>query len=124
MGCGDAIYVDESTIDFPIFLLFFLFSNFPNPEFPIFLFFWASVQLHTLLLETIGRPGFPVLCIVGKMYKRPGWRRKAVRFELLIGKHVLVDYPLCLSAQGGKDLFNLAESKGMMEREVKKLTFY
>lgn len=40
------------------------------------------------------------------------------------GKHVLVDYPLCVSAQGGKDLFNLAESKGMMEREVKKLTFY
>ena len=40
------------------------------------------------------------------------------------GKHVLVDYPLCLSAQSGKDLFNLAESKGMMEREVKKPSFY
>ena len=40
------------------------------------------------------------------------------------GKHVLVDYPLCLSAQSGKDLFHLAESKGIVEREVKKLTFY
>ena len=30
MGCGEAIYVDESTIDFPIFLLFF------NTKFPIF----------------------------------------------------------------------------------------
>ena len=37
MECREAIYVDESTIDFPIFLLFFLFSNFLNPEFPIFL---------------------------------------------------------------------------------------
>jgi len=28
------------------------------------------------------------------------------------GKHVLVDFPLSLSAQSGKELFNLAESKG------------
>ena len=67
MGCREAIYVDESTIDFPIFLLFFLFSNFLNPEFQIFLFFFlATLQLHNLLLETIGRPVFPVLCILGK----------------------------------------------------------
>lgn len=30
------------------------------------------------------------------------------------GKHVLVDFPLCLSAQCGKDLFELAESKGLV----------
>ena len=30
------------------------------------------------------------------------------------GKHVLVDYPFCLSAQSGKDLYDLAESKGMI----------
>ena len=28
------------------------------------------------------------------------------------GKHVLVDFPLSLTAQSGKELFNLAESKG------------
>ena len=33
MGCREAIYVDESTIDFPIFLVFFN-TNFPM--FPIF----------------------------------------------------------------------------------------
>ena len=33
MGCREAIYVDESTIDFPIFLLFF------NTKFPIFSIF-------------------------------------------------------------------------------------
>ena len=67
MGCREAIYVDESTIDFPIFLQFFLFSNFLNPEFQIFLFFWATLQLHTVPLETIGRPVLAVLCILGKM---------------------------------------------------------
>ena len=30
------------------------------------------------------------------------------------GKHVLVDYPFCLSAQSGKDLYDLAGSKGMI----------
>ena len=35
----ETIFVDESTIDFPIFLLFF------NTKFPIFLFFWASMAL-------------------------------------------------------------------------------
>ena len=29
------------------------------------------------------------------------------------GKHVLVDFPLCLTAEGGKKIFDLAESKGM-----------
>lgn len=29
------------------------------------------------------------------------------------GKHVLVDFPLCLTAKGGKKIFNLAESKGL-----------
>lgn len=29
------------------------------------------------------------------------------------GKHVLVDFPLCLTAEGGKKIFNLAESKGL-----------
>lgn len=28
------------------------------------------------------------------------------------GKHVLVDFPLSLTAQGGKELFSMAESKG------------
>ena len=28
------------------------------------------------------------------------------------GKHVLVDFPLSLTAQSGKELFSLAESKG------------
>ena len=42
MGCSETIFVDETTIDFPIFLLFFeykvsYFSYFLNPEFPIFL---------------------------------------------------------------------------------------
>ena len=46
-------FVDESTIDFPIFLLFFwdkvsYFSYFLNPEFPTFLFFWATMALDTL----------------------------------------------------------------------------
>lgn len=30
------------------------------------------------------------------------------------GKHVLVDFPLCLSAQSGKELYDLAESKGLV----------
>ena len=47
MGCREAIFVDKSTIDFPIFLLFFntkfpFFSYFLNPEFPIFLFFLSN----------------------------------------------------------------------------------
>lgn len=29
------------------------------------------------------------------------------------GKHVLVDFPLCLTAEGGKKIFDLAESKGL-----------
>ena len=53
MGCREAIFVDKSTIDFPIFLLFFntkfpFFSCFLYPEFPIFLFFWATMLLDTL----------------------------------------------------------------------------
>ena len=34
------------------------------------------------------------------------------RKTLKHGKHVLIEFPLCLSAEQGKDLFNLAESKG------------
>ena len=62
MGCREAIFVDKSTFDFPIFLLFFnakfpifqiifpfYFSYFLNPEFPIFLFFWATMPLDTLV---------------------------------------------------------------------------
>ncbi|XP_078356489.1 biliverdin reductase A-like, partial [Oculina patagonica] len=30
------------------------------------------------------------------------------------GKHVLVDFPLSLTAQSGKELFNLADSKGLV----------
>ena len=42
--------VDESTIDFPIFQYkVSYFSYFLNPEFPIFLLFWATVPLDTLL---------------------------------------------------------------------------
>lgn len=37
-----------------------------------------------------------------------------VRKVLDHGKHVLVDYPFCLSAQSGKDLYDLAESKGLV----------
>ena len=56
MGCREAIFADESTIDFPIFLLFFntefpiiqYFSYFLNPEFPIFLFVWATMPLDIL----------------------------------------------------------------------------
>ena len=29
------------------------------------------------------------------------------------GKHVLVDFPLSITAESGKEIFNLAESKGM-----------
>lgn len=29
------------------------------------------------------------------------------------GKHILVDFPLCLTAEGGKKIFDLAESKGL-----------
>ena len=36
MGCREAIFVDKSTFDFPIFLLFF------NAKFPIFLFFLSN----------------------------------------------------------------------------------
>ena len=56
MGCREAIFADESTIDFAIFLLFFntkfpifqYFSYFLNPEFPIFLFVWATMPLDIL----------------------------------------------------------------------------
>ena len=56
MGCREAIFADESTIDFPIFLLFFntkfpifqYFSYFLNPEFLIFLFVWATMPLDIL----------------------------------------------------------------------------
>ena len=45
----------ESTIDFAIFLLFVnkdsYFSYFLNPEFPIFLFFLATMPLDTLKAE-------------------------------------------------------------------------
>ena len=37
IGFGETNYVDESTIDFPIFLLFFLFSQSRVSYFPIFL---------------------------------------------------------------------------------------
>ena len=48
MGCREAIFVDESTIDFPIFLLFF---NTKFPIFPIFsilsfLFSYFFLNIH------------------------------------------------------------------------------
>ena len=39
MGCREAIFVDKSTFDFAIFLLFF---NAKFPIFPIFLFFLSN----------------------------------------------------------------------------------
>ena len=39
MGCREAIFVDKSTFDFPIFLLFL---NAKFPIFPIFLFFFSN----------------------------------------------------------------------------------
>ena len=42
MGCSESIFVDKSTIDFPIFLLFL------NTKFPIFLFYWATTPLDNL----------------------------------------------------------------------------
>lgn len=38
-----------------------------------------------------------------------GFHRKTLEH----GKHVLVDFPLSLTAQSGKELFKLADSKGM-----------
>ena len=54
VGCREAIFVDKSTIDFPIFSYFF------NTKFPVFpissilsfrfsYFFWATMPLDTLL---------------------------------------------------------------------------
>ena len=56
MGCRESILVEKSTIDFPIFLLFF---NTKFPIFPIFsilsflfsYFFLATMPLDTLKAE-------------------------------------------------------------------------
>ena len=49
MRCREAIYVDEKTIDFPIFLLFF------NTKFPIFPIFWIPSFLFSYFFEWPGR---------------------------------------------------------------------
>ena len=46
------------------------------------------------------------------MYKRSDCFDLIFRKTLEHGKHVLVDFPLSLTAQSGKELFSLAESKG------------
>ena len=45
IGCGETNYVDESTIDFPIFLLFF------NTKFPIFPIFSIPSFLFSYFFE-------------------------------------------------------------------------
>ena len=49
MKCREAIYVNESTIDFPIFLLFF------KTKFPIFPIFWIPSFLFSYFFEWPGR---------------------------------------------------------------------
>ena len=63
MGCSETIFVDESIIDFPIFLLFFntSFPSFPIfsilSEFPVFLFFsYSTMMLDTLNVVIIKTP--------------------------------------------------------------------
>ena len=52
MRCWEAIYVNERTIDFPIFLLFF------NTKFPIFPIFWILSFLFPIFLsdQAAGHP--------------------------------------------------------------------
>ena len=61
MGCRKTIFVNESSIDFPIFYhKISYFSYFLNPEFPIFLFFWPTLVLDTLQNELDCRDTAPL----------------------------------------------------------------
>ena len=42
-----------------------------------------------LLLETMGRPGLPVLCILGKMWKRPGLGLDCIMKRLVSSSMIL-----------------------------------
>ena len=59
IGCGETNYVDESTIDFPIFLLFF------NTKFPIFPIFSIPSFLFSYFFLSNHAAGHPAL-IVGR----------------------------------------------------------
>lgn len=60
--------------------------------------------------EALSRDDVDAFIICTENNTHEEYARKALEH----GKHILVDFPLCFSAQRGKELFNLAESKGLI----------